>query len=426
MVFGGNVAARALGFLFPVVLARATGRADFALVYFFVNTGFFVGELVLAGFPTALTRYLAAPGSVERGTWLLASVAAGIPLLVISLGAGVVFAIRGDASPGLLALVIIGLTIDAYYFGGLRGLGRFGTLVAYRVGANLTQILIVVLAWRVGAATVPVIVAAYSLSYLVPMIVIEARSGPMRSLGRRLSRPTALHMSMLARFGIPAVISGVAYAAIVGLDVFWVRILAPDSLAIYGAARSLAMPMSLVPFAISVVLMPRVAIAAEAERYRLLAQGLGVTAFVGIAAIVGYALLSQPVVGVVYPASFGDAAKLLPFLAMAMGLMGVYSVMSQWWMGTGRATTPAVGLIIGAVMASGAHAILDGPLGATGAALAMGIGASASIVVLGTATITEWAGLRGPAATRSQLTTIQRGACPALTCPTASPAPCGP
>ena len=74
MVFGGNVAARALGFLFPVVLARATGRADFALVYFFVNTGFFVGELVLAGFPTALTRYLAAPGTVERGTWLLASI----------------------------------------------------------------------------------------------------------------------------------------------------------------------------------------------------------------------------------------------------------------------------------------------------------------------------------------------------------------
>ena len=115
-------------------------------------------------------------------------------LLVISLGAGVVFAMRGDASPGLLALVIVGLTIDAYYFGGLRGLGGFGTLVAYRVSANLTQILIVVLAWRFGVATVPVIVAAYSLSYLVPMIAIEVEIRTDAVLGAtRLETHIASH-----------------------------------------------------------------------------------------------------------------------------------------------------------------------------------------------------------------------------------------
>ena len=153
--------------------------------------------------------------------------------------------------------------------------------------------------------------------------------------------------------------------------------------------------MSLVPFAISVVLMPRVAIATEQERYRLLAQGLGLTGTVGIGAIVGYALLSQLVVSIVYPASFGDAARLLPLLAISMGLMGLYSILSQWWMGTGRAMFPAAGLVIGALTACGAHAALDGPVGAAGAALAMGLGASAAIVVLGTATMWEWARLRG-------------------------------
>jgi len=398
VVFVGNVVARGLGFLFPVVIARATGKSDFALVYFFVNTGFFVGELVLAGFPTALTRYLAAPGNVGRGTWLLTSWVAGIPLLAISLVAGVAFAIRGDASPALLGMVIVGLTIDAYYFGALRGLHRFGLLVAYRVGANLAQILIVLFTWQVGLATVPVIVAIYSMSYLIPMALIEWRAAPVRSLWYRVSWPTPSYMRDMAQFGIPAVVSGVAYAAIVGLDVFWVRILAPDSLAVYGAARTLAMPMSLVSFAISVVLMPKVAIAKGEERGRLLVQGLATTAGVGFAAVVGYLLLSDPVVGFVYPPAFGDAAGLLPLLATAMGMMGFYSVLSQWWMGTGRATIPATTLVVGAITSCVAHASLDATLGATGAAIAMALGAATSIVALGLATLRDRMLYRGPVA----------------------------
>ena len=386
-MFGGNVLARALGFLFPVLLARATGQDDFALVYFFVNTGFFVGELVLAGFPTALTRFLAAPGNVPRGTWLLTSILAGIPLLAVSLIAGVGFAIRGDASPALLGLVVIGLTIDAYYFGALRGLGRFGLLVGYRVGANLAQIVIVLFAWQLGVATVPVIVATYALSYLAPIALIEVWRGPVRALRDPVSRPTKAQLSAMARFGIPAVISGIAYAAILGLDVFWIRVLVSDSLAVYGAARSLAMPMSLVPFAISVVLMPRVAMAVGVERYRLLLQALVITTAVGVAAVAGYVVLSDPVVGVVYPASYADAAGLLPLLAAAMGLMGVYSVLSQWWMGTGRATTPAVALVLGAVITGLAHTQLDPQLGAAGAAISIALGATSAIVALGVATI---------------------------------------
>ena len=75
-------------------------RDDFALVYLFITTGFFVGELVLAGFPTSLTRYLAAPGASDRGSWFLSGLVAGLPLLLLSLGAGVLFAARPTPSRG--------------------------------------------------------------------------------------------------------------------------------------------------------------------------------------------------------------------------------------------------------------------------------------------------------------------------------------
>ncbi len=387
IVFVGNVIARALGFAFPLVLARAVSRDDFALVYLFITTGFFVGELVLAGFPTSLTRYLAAPGASDRGSWFLSALVAGLPLLLLSLGAGVLFAAQAHADPGLLAVVIIGLTIDAYYFSALRGLGRFSLLVGYRIGANLAQILALIVAWWLGIASVPLAVGIYALTYLVPIALIELRPGPVRRILISVSRPRRSLMGPLTRFAIPALVSGTAYAAILGLDVYWVRILAPEHLADYSAARALAMPMSLVPFAIGVVLLPRVAATDSARRWRLLRQALLATTAAATLAVIGYVIFSPLVVGIVYPDAFAGAAETLPPLALAMGAVGVYSVLSQWWMGRGDPRRPAATLVIGAIAAGIAHLLLDGRYGGLGAAVAMLIGASVAIAILGVLTL---------------------------------------
>ena len=76
LVFVGNTLARGLGFLFPIVLAHSMDRHDFALVYLFINMGFFTGELVLTGFPTAMARQIASekvPSERERGFRQLSS-----------------------------------------------------------------------------------------------------------------------------------------------------------------------------------------------------------------------------------------------------------------------------------------------------------------------------------------------------------------
>ena len=389
VVFVGNMIARGLGFAFPLVLSRAVDKPEFALVYFFISTGFFVGEIVLAGFPTSLTRFLAAPGDAARGAWFASASVAGVPLLAISVGIGFLFAAQADADPRLLALVTIGLTIDAYYFGALRGLGRFGLLAGYRIGANLVQLILLLLVWFLDVASVPVVVAIYALTYLVPIVIIEVLVGPVRGILGRASRPHWDLIRPLTRFAIPALISGTAYAAILGLDVYFVRLLAPEQLADYSAARALAMPMSLVPFAIGVVLMPRVAASRPADQRRLLRQAFGVTCLAAVLAVIGYLLLSPFLVDLVYPPGYEAAAGMVPILAAAMGILGAYSVLSQWWMGRGRPTIPAISLVIGAVVAAIANIALDGSLGAVGAAIAMGIGASVALVILGGLTLTE-------------------------------------
>ena len=389
VVFVGNVVSRGLGFLFPVVLAQVLGRSDFALVFFYVNTGFFVGELVLAGFPSALTRQLAASRDQRGADWLVSAAAAGIPLLAASILLSGIVSERANAAAFETSLVIVGLTIDAYYFAVLRGLGRFGLLVTYRIGANLVQIVAVVAASLLGAAAVSAFVAIYAFSYLLPILLIEVSAGPLRSLHPLAGRARRHELRRLAAFAIPALVSGIAYAGLLGLDAFWLRVLAPEALADYAAARTLAMPVTLVSFAVGVVLMPRVAAAADNDRRGLLVRAVLLTVTANAFAVLGYVIASEAVVSFVYPPSFAAAASLAPLVALEIGMLGLYSVLSQWWMGTGRPLRPAVILVASALVASMVHLGLDPVLGGAGAALALLLGATVGTAILGGTTVLD-------------------------------------
>jgi O-antigen/teichoic acid export membrane protein len=391
IVFVGNIVARGLGFLFPLVLTRVVGKSDFALVYFFINTGFSVGELVLTGFPTAMTRYVAAD-PLGRARWVSSALLGGAPLLAISIACGFALAIQTDAPPALMAVVVVGLTIDAYYFALLQGLGWFGTLMLYRVAANVGQLVVLAVAALLGVASVGLAVAAYSLLYLAPIAVIEWKRGPLRLVLRDRVRPTKAALRTLTRFSIPALISGVCYAAIQGFDVYFVRVFAPGQLADYGAARSLAMPMQLVPFAIAVILLPRVASAKSADRVRMLRMGFGLTLAALVAASLCYLVLARPLIDVLFPASYQRATGLLVLLAPALGLVGLYSVLSQWWMGTGHSLVPASCIFCGAVLAAVAQTVLTPRMGASGAAVSIALGALLALCLLGALTLAEVTG----------------------------------
>jgi O-antigen/teichoic acid export membrane protein len=378
----GNTIARALGFLFPLVVGRVLDRPDFAIILLYISTGFFVAELVLTGFPTALTRYLAAadthwaPRAVTG-----AAIAGGLPLLAVCIAAGSILAVNAGLSMGLTAIVIVGLTIDAYYFAVLRGLGRFRLLVAYRIAANATQLVLLVVLAALDLASVTSTVMLYALVYLIPIAVIELRRPVVTPI---LPRPADVHtqvVGQMSRFAIPALVSGTAFGAIFGLDIYAVGVLAPADLPDYAAARSLVMPMTLVPFAIGVVLMPRIA-AASARQGRDLGFALAATIGASILAVAAYAVLGEWLVDLVYPDGFAAAAAFLVPLATALAVMGVYSVATQWSFGLGDSRRPAAAIVIGALVAVACQLVLTPAYGGYGAAAAIAIGAGVALALL--------------------------------------------
>jgi len=390
LVFTGTLIARALGFLFPIVIAHAASKNDFASVFFFINTGFFVSELVLTGYPTALARAVAAEKHAAlRGTWLSASAVGGLPLLALSITAGEILTLAVNAALFPMVMVVVGLTFDAYYFQLLRGLSEFRLLVTYRISANAIQILLLILLIAAGAASVATLVALYSFVYLIPMLWIELRWSPGRCLLRKSYAFTIGHLKLLTRFAVPSLISGTAYATIFGLDVFFVLLFAPNALADYAAARAITAPITMLPRSIGTVLLPRVASASDDEAWPMLFRALITSSMLVVCAVGTYSVFSPTIISVVFPPNYAPAAEPLRIIAPALGALAVYSIMSQWWMGRGRPVAPAVSIVSGAMVASASHLVLTSAHGAIGASFAILAGISTALVVLGVHTINQ-------------------------------------
>ena len=384
VVFAGNSVARALGFVFPVLLAHLLRRDDFALAYFFINGGFFVAELVTASFATAMIRHIAAEQDRSRqGRWLVAAIVRGLPMVCLAAIVGETVSLVAGAPPLLMTAMVVGLSIDIYYFGALSGLQRFGTLVGYRIAANLAQLVLLAVLAIAGVASVPTVVTLYALVYVIPIVAIESVKGPVLAALKAARRPTEGDVDTLTRFAMASLVAGLAYGGVLGLDVVLVRVLAPSDLASYGAARALTMPMTMIPLALGVVLLPRVAATPEAERRQLLLRAVRTTALLTLAVGAGYLVLGGLAVAILFPASYADAVGTLRALVPALGLLGIYGVLSQWCLGAGFPRWPATSLTAGAVIGAGADFVLIPLFGGRGAALGMTVGLCAAIALLG-------------------------------------------
>ncbi len=309
-------------------------------------------------------------------------------MILVAIGVGETLAAVVGEPTGLMTVMVTGLCLDAYYWGLMRGLGRFRLLVGYRAAANAVQLalLALVLVLDIGGVAIAVVIFAYV--YVIPMVAIELWKHPIREAFAGRGRATRASAVALLRFAGPTLVNGLAYAVFIQADVFFVRLLDEDALGDYAIAKTLSQPITLVSFAIGVVLLPRVARAATpAEQRRLLAPALAFAALFGGVVAGLYPLVDGLLVDNLLPASYAPAASILPWLVAGLAVLGVYSVLSEWWVGTGRPFLPAVTLGAGALVTIGLQVALTPSHGGRGAAMALGGGALVALALLGAATL---------------------------------------
>ncbi len=395
LIVAGTFGLQALTMVTGVITARllgVEGRGQIALVF---ALGLAASQLTFGGsLPNAIAKQLAERRVAardglrplaRRAWWLL------VPSLI---AAGVmVFLLRTDAPDdvsGLAAAVFV-MTLQTITFRILVGSlqGEAGHLGRMAVVAMIPQFLFtvalttaLVAGWQWGVAEV-------LLSFFLASVI-----GLGVGFGA-LARPThrdedALDEAALRQMSLDAYVSSVRPVDSMGLDRILVgALLGTTQLGLYVAATAVSNLCRIVGNAVSVIVLPRVAMSHEdaAGQRRVIGRWVLLSATVMVCVVAGLELVVGPVIRIAFGTEFEDAIGPARWLVLADGLLGFRTVLISVLQGYGRsAVASKVELAITPVMILG---ILVSSLydSLTGIGITMVVVGAVSCIALGLAVV---------------------------------------
>ena len=306
------------------MLTHWESRPAFGLIYFFIGAGFLVAEFSTATFPVAMIMLAARErDDMAVGGCFVAAALGSIPAVLVAVGCGECLSYLAGAPAGLMSIVVVGLSIDGFYFSALTALEEYRMTIVYRCLANAGQLILLAVAVVAGIASVGVVLAIYALIYLVPIAAIELSRGPYA--------PFVGDGSMQAPINQKAY--GVCCSVPRGWLILWRHLRRrrlPGAASCASGFRDLrrstgaGLPLIIAPTAIGTVVAARTAGAPPEEQWAMLRRVVG--AGIGIAVIgsLVYAVLAGPLVSLFYGHGYEQAASQLRLVAAALAVLGVH------------------------------------------------------------------------------------------------------
>jgi O-antigen/teichoic acid export membrane protein len=149
---------------------------------------------------------------------------------------------------------------------------------------------------------------------------------------------------------------------------------------IYRLAKTLVVLFTFIPQGNNMLLLPEVAAAPKSQHRRLLLRSLSTSTVINLAMLVPFMLSLGPMINLLYGPKYALDISTTFVLALGTIIMGVYTILTSFYVGTGR---PAVETVsrIASLAASGLVAVLMIPTyGAIGAAWSTLAGALAALL----------------------------------------------
>ncbi len=396
-VFSGFAFARLLGFVFSVAAARILLPSQFGQLSYVLATAAMASFLVTSA-PVGLSGYLARhreDKTVQReywSAWLLVLGSVLIVSLAVTAAAGPLLGIGGWLLLGLVANVGGPAVLEAY-LEVQRGLGRNVRGVGFYVAANLLQLLLLIVLWRGGLASVPVVLCVYGLSSVavLPLFVL-LRPGAIRPSLASLRRG---RVREVLRFARPVIAQSVFYNVWLSADLVLVgRLLGKEAAGYYGAAKTLSNVLLLAPMALGFVILPRIATAGRDTRAAQLWQALGIAAVAALPTVAAVVVGGRLGIRLLFGAVYLPAAVPLLILGAGSGVYCLYAVLSNACIGLGRPGSVAFASAGAAVCSVAGTLLLVPRWGIAGGALAFTAGSILQFAVL--ATLSLRAGVLSP------------------------------
>lgn len=358
-------------YAFFLIAGRVLGPADYGLVAAILSAVLLI-QTPFTSLQTALARVVSAAPSEDGATlyraalrravrWTPAGAAAAALAVVV---AGVV---RDDVPVGpLLAAILVLLPVAVFplVLGQLQGERRFGRYSLAMAAFGLPRPLFLLVLVAAGLGVYGALLGTAAATMLAAVVGVIFTADRLRAV-RPADRPVAPALGRAMGASLLPLLVGVAAIAILSnLDVIVAKLaLDPVDAGLFASAATLAKTVFLVPQAITIVLLPRVARrhAAGAPTEALLAISLIATLGVGALAS-GFALVfADPILTITYGDEFADGAAILPELTGAMTLIGATLTLLYHQVALGSYRVAWLLAAAAAVLAAGLTAVHGSP-----------------------------------------------------------------
>ncbi len=342
----GDAASRGVGLVLVPLYTRAFASWEFGLLSSTYALLAFMAVVTACGFDAALLRSLSLARTDSARKEVVTTALVGLVVAACVFGAlvwwlaefGATFVLGEPAATPLLRLGAAILVVDALGLAGLLVLRvaersvLYSALVfakfALTVGANLLVILVL------GRGVQGVFEANLAVSVLVCAAVLP---WALRMLTPRLSMPT---LRRLLAFGLPMVPAVLAQRTIDLADLLLLgHMVGLDAAGIYRLGYRLGMVVLVMVGAFRTAWTPfALSIAHSAEAGTVYASVLTYVTLVGVAAMLLLTAVAKPLVDIVSGGGYDGAAAIVPLIALAYALYGIYLNFTVAMTAEGRGT----------------------------------------------------------------------------------------
>jgi O-antigen/teichoic acid export membrane protein len=338
LIVGASIAAWSVGaFAFYLVAGRALGPTDYGLVAALISVIVVVAMPFIA-LQWSIARVVAAAGAANRvgalaayrrGTLISTAVVGALAAIATAITV-VIDAVAGPIPVIPLVITYVALVVMVPLLmacGALQGESRYPGLAWSYASSGVLRapLLLPLLALPIGAVNSAMAAVALAVAIGAAWALMLTQS----DLRLTAAPPRDIWNDFLS--ALPPVAVGLTgIAVLTNVDVVAAKIsLGGEEAGLFGAASVVAKSLLVVPQALTLVLLPRVA-ARQARGERtgsLLAGGVLVMAVAGIAAMVVAVPLESPIMNLAFGTAFEPAAALLvPFLG-ATTLLGALLIL---------------------------------------------------------------------------------------------------
>lgn len=335
VMFGANLVARGLSFLFFILAARWLSVAEYGAVKY--ATSWAAALCVLtAPFSLAWTRALASEAQQHKSvTWTVTGLQAFMVLLAGTLLVGSALVWADGQLDWSALLVLAGLSIFYAYEGYLKGRFAFSKLASYMIVGNVFQLVVLgALRWHVPKILSPtVILGLYGVAFIVPITVVHGFRHEIL-MQQRAGYHNALKCILRSTLALAIVHN--AHSLMLNLDIVLLeRFHSETQVGYYGVAKTLLNLILVLALATFAVLLPTGARAKDRDKREMI-QITGLVLTISLTTVVVMVAFAPHIIRLLFSARYEPAIPALRLLMVGGWFYSVLIVLAGQGLGQRR------------------------------------------------------------------------------------------